>query len=32
VLKNNEDGYYISFYIIEKRRKVIIRDFSKKKK
>lgn len=32
VLKNNQDGYYISFYILEKRRKVIIRDFSKKKK
>lgn len=32
VLKNNQDGYYISFYVLEKRRKVIIRDFSKKKK
>lgn len=32
VLKNNQDGYYVSFYILEKRRKVIIRDFSKKKK
>lgn len=32
VLKNNQDGYYLSFYILEKRRKVIIRDFSKKKK
>ena len=32
VLKNLQDGYYISFYILEKRRKVIIRDFSKKKR
>ncbi len=32
VLKNNQDGFYVSFYIIEKRRKVILRDFSKKKK
>ena len=32
VLNNNQDGYYTSFYILEKRRKVIIRDFSKKKK
>ncbi|WP_139958195.1 hypothetical protein [Flavicella sediminum] len=32
VLKNTQDGAYVSFYIIEKRRKVIIRDFSKKKR
>ena len=32
VLSNNQDGTYMSFYILEKRRKVIIRDFSKKKR
>jgi hypothetical protein len=31
-LKNSQDGVYVSFYIIEKRRKVIFKDFSKKKK
>ena len=31
-LKNGQEGVYVSFYILEKRRKVIIRDFSKKKK
>ncbi len=30
-LKNTQDGVYISFYIIEKRRKVIFTDFTKKK-
>ena len=30
-LKNTQDGVYVSFYIIEKRRKVIFTDFSKKK-
>lgn len=30
-LKESQDGIYISFYVIEKRRKVIIRDFSEKK-
>ena len=32
VLKNTQESVYISFYILEKRRKVILRDFSKKKK
>lgn len=32
VLKENQESVYLSFYILEKRRKVIIRDFSKKKK
>lgn len=31
-LKNSQDGVYASFYIVEKRRKVIFKDFSKKKK
>lgn len=30
-LKNTQDGVYISFYLIEKRRKVIFTDFTKKK-
>jgi hypothetical protein len=30
-LKSAQDGIYISFYIIEKRRKVILTDFTKKK-
>ena len=30
-LNSTQDGVYVSFYIIEKRRKVIFRDFSKKK-
>ena len=30
-LKNSQDGVYVSFYIIEKRRKVIFTDFTKKK-
>jgi len=30
-LKNGQDGVYVSFYIIEKRRKVIFTDFTKKK-
>lgn len=30
-LRNNQDGVYVSFYIVEKRRKVIFKDFSKKK-
>ena len=30
-LKNTQDGVYVSFYIIEKRRKVIFTDFTKKK-
>ncbi len=30
-LRNNQDGVYISFYILEKRRKVIFKDFTKKK-
>jgi hypothetical protein len=30
-LRNDQDGVYVSFYIIEKRRKVIFKDFSKKK-
>ncbi|MBL4605097.1 MAG: hypothetical protein JKY02_05400 [Flavobacteriaceae bacterium] len=30
-LRNEQDGVYISFYIVEKRRKVIFKDFSKKK-
>lgn len=30
-LKNSQDGVYVSFYIVEKRRKVIFKDFSKKK-
>lgn len=29
-LKNTQDGVYVSFYIIENRRKVIIKDFNKK--
>lgn len=32
VLKNTQESVYVSFYILEKRRKVILRDFSKKKK
>ena len=31
-LRNEQDGVYVSFYIIEKRRKVIFKDFTKKKK
>jgi len=31
-LKNSQDGVYTSFYIVEKRRKVIFKDFSKKNK
>lgn len=31
-LKNSQDGVYTSFYIVEKRRKVIFKDFTKKKK
>ena len=31
-LRNDQDGVYLSFYIIEKRRKVIFKDFTKKKK
>ena len=30
-LRNKQDGVYVSFYIIEKRRKVIFKDFTKKK-
>ena len=30
-LRNDQDGVYVSFYIIEKRRKVIFKDFTKKK-
>ncbi len=30
-LRNNQDGAYVSFYIVEKRRKVIFKDFTKKK-
>ena len=30
-LKSTQDGVYVSFYIIEKRRKVIFTDFTKKK-
>ena len=30
-LKNSQDGVYVSFYIVEKRRKVIFKDFTKKK-
>ena len=30
-LKSSQDGVYVSFYIIEKRRKVIFTDFTKKK-
>ena len=30
-LRNEQDGVYVSFYIIEKRRKVIFKDFTKKK-
>ncbi|MEQ6122874.1 hypothetical protein AAON49_01570 [Pseudotenacibaculum sp. MALMAid0570] len=30
-LRNNQDGVYVSFYIVEKRRKVIFKDFTKKK-
>ncbi|TVZ57359.1 hypothetical protein OD91_2680 [Lutibacter sp. Hel_I_33_5] len=29
-LKNSQDGVYISFYVVEKRRKVIFKDFTKK--
>jgi hypothetical protein len=29
-LKNDQDGMYISFYVVERRRKVIIKDFNKK--
>ena len=31
-LRNEQDGVYVSFYIIEKRGKVIFKDFTKKKK
>ena len=31
-LRNEQDGVYVSFYIIEKRRKIIFKDFTKKKK
>lgn len=30
-LRNNQDGVYVSFYIVEKRRKVIFKDFTPKK-
>jgi len=30
-LRNDQDGVYVSFYNIEKRRKVIFKDFTKKK-
>tara|TARA_R110002073_G_scaffold128999_6_gene275291 strand:+ start:57726 stop:60695 length:2970 start_codon:yes stop_codon:yes gene_type:complete len=30
-LRNSQDGVYVSFYIIEKRRKVNFKDFTKKK-
>lgn len=30
-LRNNQDGAYVSFYIVEKRRRVIFKDFTKKK-
>ena len=30
-LRNDQDGVYVSFYILEKRRKVIFKDFTKKK-
>ncbi len=30
-LRNKQDGVYVSFYIVEKRRKVIFKDFTKKK-
>jgi len=30
-LRNDQDGAYVSFYILEKRRKVIFKDFTKKK-
>lgn len=29
-LKNSQDGMYVSFYVVERRRKVIIKDFNKK--
>lgn len=29
-LRNNQDGVYVSFYIVEKRRKVNFKDFTKK--
>jgi len=29
-LKETQDGVYVSFYIIENRRKVIIKDFNNK--
>ncbi len=31
-LRNEQDEVYVSFYIIEKRGKVIFKDFTKKKK
>ena len=30
-LRNKQDGAYVSFYVVEKRRKVIFKDFTKKK-
>ncbi len=30
-LQNNQEGMYVSFYVVERRRKVIIKNFSKKK-
>ena len=30
-LRNNQDAAYLSFYIVEKRRKVIFKDFTKQK-
>jgi hypothetical protein len=29
-LKNSQEGMYVSFYVVERRRKVIIKDFNKK--
>lgn len=31
-LKSGQDGVYVSFYIVEKRRRIIFKDFTKKKK
>lgn len=30
-LRNNQDGVYVSFYVVEKRRKVIFKDFTPRK-
>lgn len=31
LLKNNQDGIYVSFYVVEKRRRVIFKDFTPNK-